>query len=84
MPQDLRRTNLTVMPEFGVTQEILERSQNHLLSESKMHRHYLHHDYIKEKRKSGACWEPNWKLFWQRHQLTNQLYRQISASGEFS
>ncbi|MEI1160285.1 hypothetical protein VUS63_32915, partial [Pseudomonas aeruginosa] len=29
--------------------EIIDRCQNHLLGGSKVRRHYLHHDYAKEK-----------------------------------
>lgn len=46
---DLRRTGATMMQELGVTLEIIDRCQNHLLGGSKVRRHYLHHDYAKEK-----------------------------------
>ena len=55
-PHDLRRTGATMMQELGVTLEIIDRCQNHLLGGSKVRRHYLHHDYAKEKPKPGACW----------------------------
>jgi hypothetical protein len=45
----LRRTGATMMQELGVTLEIIDRCQNHLLGGSKVRRHYLHHDYAKEK-----------------------------------
>ncbi|HID9850102.1 TPA: tyrosine-type recombinase/integrase [Pseudomonas aeruginosa] len=48
-PHDLRRTGATMMQELGVTLEIIDRCQNHLLGGSKVRRHYLHHDYAKEK-----------------------------------
>ncbi|WP_419709729.1 tyrosine-type recombinase/integrase [Pseudomonas sp. NFX224] len=48
-PHDLRRTGTTMMQELGVTLEIIDRCQNHLLGGSKVRRHYLHHDYAKEK-----------------------------------
>ncbi|MBK5006939.1 tyrosine-type recombinase/integrase [Pseudomonas sp. S32] len=48
-PHDLRRTGATMMQELGVTLEIIDRCQNHLLAGSKVRRHYLHHDYAKEK-----------------------------------
>jgi len=35
--------------ELGVTLEIIDRCQNHLLGGSKVRRHYLHHDYAIEK-----------------------------------
>ena len=52
-PHDLRRTGATMMQELGVTLEIIDRCQNHLLGGSKVRRHYLHHDYAKEK---TAAW----------------------------
>lgn len=48
-PHDLRRTGATMMQELGVTLDIIDRCQNHLLAGSKVRRHYLHHDYAKEK-----------------------------------
>lgn len=52
-PHDLRRTGATMMQELGVTLEIIDRCQNHLLGGSKVRRHYLHYDYAKEK---NAAW----------------------------
>lgn len=49
-PHDLRRTGATLMQELGVTLEIIDRCQNHLLGGSKVRRHYLHYDYAKEKK----------------------------------
>ncbi|WP_329035640.1 tyrosine-type recombinase/integrase [Pseudomonas aeruginosa] len=48
-PHDLRRTGATMMQKLGVTLDIIDRCQNHLLGGSKVRRHYLHHDYAKEK-----------------------------------
>ncbi|HCJ1231069.1 TPA: tyrosine-type recombinase/integrase [Pseudomonas aeruginosa] len=48
-PHDLRRTGATMMQELGIALEIIDRCQNHLLGGSKVRRHYLHHDYAKEK-----------------------------------
>ncbi|HDS1738656.1 tyrosine-type recombinase/integrase [Pseudomonas putida] len=48
-PHDLRRTGATMMQELGVTLEIIDRCQNHVLAGSKVRRHYLHYDYAKEK-----------------------------------
>lgn len=48
-PHDLRRTGATMMQELGVTLEIIDRCQNHLLGGSRVRRHYLHYDYAKEK-----------------------------------
>ncbi len=58
-PHDLRRTGSTMMQELGVTLEIIDRCQNHLLGGSKVRRHYLHHDYAKEKTEA-------WKLLGER------------------
>lgn len=49
-PHDLRRTGATMMQQLGVSLEIIDRCQNHLLGGSKVRRHYLHHDYANEKR----------------------------------
>ena len=49
-PQDLRRTGATLMQSLGVSLEIIDRCQNHVLPGSKVRRHYLHHDYADEKR----------------------------------
>lgn len=48
-PHDLRRTGATIMQELGVPLDIIDRCQNHLLGGSKVRRHYLHHEYAKEK-----------------------------------
>ncbi|MBV7546321.1 tyrosine-type recombinase/integrase [Pseudomonas sp. PDM26] len=58
-PHDLRRTGATTMQELGVTLEIIDRCQNHLLGGSKVRRHYLHHDYAKEKTEA-------WRLLGER------------------
>ena len=53
-PHDLRRTGATVMQSLGVSLDVIDRCQNHVLKGSKVRRHYLHHDYAKEKR---AAWQ---------------------------
>jgi len=58
-PHDLRRTGATMMQELRVTLEIIDRCQNHLLGGSKVRRHYLHHDYAKEKTEA-------WRLLGER------------------
>ncbi|EJM75742.1 phage integrase family protein [Pseudomonas sp. GM49] len=58
-PHDLRRTGATMMQELGVTLDIIDRCQNHLLGGSKVRRHYLHHDYAKEKTEA-------WRLLGER------------------
>lgn len=47
---DLRRTGATMMQRLGVSIEVIDRCQNHVLGGSKVRRHYLHHDYADEKR----------------------------------
>lgn len=49
-PHDLRRTGATMMQSLGVSLDIIDRCQNHVLPGSKVRRHYLHHDYAQEKR----------------------------------
>jgi integrase len=58
-PHDLRRTGATMMQALGVSLEIIDRCQNHVLSGSKVRRHYLHHDYADEKREA-------WRLLGER------------------
>ncbi len=52
-PHDLRRTGATMMQALGVSLEVIDRCQNHVLAGSKVRRHYLHHDYATEK---AAAW----------------------------
>jgi len=42
-----------MMQTLGVPLETIDRCQNHVLSGSKVRRHYLHHHYAKEK---TAAW----------------------------
>lgn len=53
-PHDLRRTGATLMQRLGVSLDLIDRCQNHVLPGSKVRRHYLHHDYAAEKR---DAWE---------------------------
>lgn len=48
-PHDLRRTGTTIMQRLGVSLDVIDRCQNHLLAGSKVRRHYMHHDYANEK-----------------------------------
>ena len=63
-PHDLRRTGATLMQSMGVSLEIIDRCQNHVLPGSKVRRHYLLHDYAVEKREA-------WRLLGER--LTETL-----------
>lgn len=49
-PHDLRRTGATMMQRLGISMEVIDRCQNHVLAGSKTRRHYLHHDYADETR----------------------------------
>jgi integrase len=51
-PHDLRRTGATMMQGLGVSLDIIDRCQNHVMAGSKVRRHYLHHDYADEKREA--------------------------------
>lgn len=53
-PHDLRRTGATMMQILGVDLAVIDRCQNHVLGGSKVRRHYLHHDYEKEKTKAWS------------------------------
>jgi integrase len=49
-PHDLRRTGATMMQALGITPEVIDRCQNHVLKGSRVRRHYLTHPYNVEKR----------------------------------
>lgn len=51
-PHDLRRTAATMMQAMGITPEVIDACQNHVLYGSKVRRHYLHYDYADEKREA--------------------------------
>lgn len=48
-PHDLRRTGATLMQELGVTLEVIDRCQNHVIAGARIRRHYMQYDYRKEK-----------------------------------
>ena len=48
-PHDLRRTGATMMQALGVSLDVIDRCQNHVMAGSRVRRHYLHHDYASEK-----------------------------------
>lgn len=72
-PHDLRRTGATMMQSLGITLEIIDRCQNHLLGGSKVRRHYLHHDYATEKRHA-------WTLLGER--IESILYTTDGPQGD--
>lgn len=43
-PHDLRRTASTMMQALGVSLDVIDRCQNHVIPGSKVRRHYMHHD----------------------------------------
>lgn len=49
-PHDLRRTAATMMQALGVSPDVIDRCQNHVLAGSRVRRHYLKHEYNEEKR----------------------------------
>jgi integrase len=53
-PHDLRRTGATMMQQLSVLPDVIDGCQNHVLAGPKTRRHYLHHDYAREKREA---WE---------------------------
>jgi len=60
-PHDLRRTAATLMQSLGVSLDVIDRCQNHVIRGSQVRRHYMHHDYAAEKREAwrllGECLE---------------------------
>lgn len=53
-PHDLRRTAATMMQALGVSPDVIDRCQNHVLAGSKVRRHYLKHEYAAETREAWA------------------------------
>lgn len=43
------------MQELGISLDIIDRCQNHVLSGSKVRRSYMHQDYADEKRAAWAA-----------------------------
>lgn len=54
-PHDLRRTGATMMQQLGVSLDLIDRCQNHVLAGGRVRRAYLHHDYAAEKREAWDC-----------------------------
>lgn len=51
-PHDMRRTGATLMQKLGVSLDVIDRCQNHILAGSKVRRAYMHHDYADETREA--------------------------------
>lgn len=47
-PHDMRRTGASMMQALGISLDVIDRCQNHVLAGSKVRRAYLHHDYQQE------------------------------------
>lgn len=58
IPHDLRRTGATMMQGLGISIDLIDRCQNHIMK-GKVRRHYLHHDYAQEKAEA-------WRLLGER------------------
>ncbi len=41
-----------MMQALGVSLDVIDKCQNHIIAGSKVRRHYLHYDYAKEKREA--------------------------------
>ena len=53
-PHDMRRTGATMMQKLGVSLDVIDRCQNHIIAGSKVRRHYLHYEYATEKKDAWA------------------------------
>lgn len=53
-PHDMRRTGATIMQSLGVSLDVIDRCQNHIIQGSRTRRHYMKYDYAKEKQEA---WE---------------------------
>ena len=51
-PHDMRRTGATMMQKLGVSLDVIDRCQNHVLAGNKVRRAYMHHDYAGETREA--------------------------------
>ena len=49
IPNDLRRTGATIMQSLGVSLDVIDRCQNHVIKGSRVRRHYMRHEYAAEK-----------------------------------
>lgn len=47
-----RRTGATMMQALGVSLDVIDRCQNHVLAGSRVRRHHLHHDYAEEMKRA--------------------------------
>nr|WP_229261960.1 tyrosine-type recombinase/integrase [Duganella guangzhouensis] len=78
-PHDLRRTGATMMQQLGISLDIIDRCQNHVLQGSKVRRHYIHHDYAEEKR---SAWTALGKRLSEIAMKWIKLDRYLEISGD--
>jgi integrase len=67
-PHDLRRAAATMMQALGISPDVIDRCQNHVLAGSRVRRHYLTHEYVEEKREA-------WRV------LGAEIERMLAAAG---
>jgi hypothetical protein len=48
----LGKISVDMMQALGVSLDVIDRCQNHVLAGSRVRRHYLHHDYAEEKKRA--------------------------------
>lgn len=75
-PHDLRRTAATLMQSLGVSLDVIDRCQNHVIAGSKVRRHYLHYDYAREKTEA-------WKQLGQKIELILSETAASSSKKEY-
>lgn len=51
-PHDLRRTASTMMQALKIVPDVIDRCLNHVIAGSRVRRHYLHFDYMEEKKEA--------------------------------
>ncbi len=64
---DLRRAGAPMMQQLGVSLDIIDRCQNHVLQGSKVRRHYMHHDYAEEKQAAWSTLSKKLESILQKH-----------------
>lgn len=83
-PHDLRRTAATMMQNLGVTPEVIDQCQNHVLAGGKVRRHYLHYKYGEEKREAWRRLGERLTAIFEGRMGTIRLARPKSTSRRFS
>ena len=78
-PHDLRRTAATMMQALGVSPDVIDRCQNHVLAGSKVRRHYLTHEYAAETREAWTKLGAEIETILRRAPTSSQRMRRRSA-----